>query len=108
VPLTSFLGRHPLFALLTLFLLICGSAAVANTNIQWGMGSQVYASPNNPHYIPEHMDPKSSSLAEEIRLIKVETQEEVAEVSDTVHAVAFRDQRGQSQPVLDYTTGTSN
>jgi hypothetical protein len=108
VPLTSFFGRHPLLALLTLSLLICGSAAVANTNIHWGMSDQVSAGPNNPHYIPDHMDPKSSSLAEEIRLIKVEIAEEVVEVSDTVHSIAFRDQRSQAQPTYDYTTGTSN
>ena len=54
------------------------------------------------------MDPKSESLAEEIRLIKYEVSEVVSEVEESMHSIAMRDIRGQSQPILDYTTGTSN
>ena len=54
------------------------------------------------------MDPKSEALSEEIRLIKYEAREEVLEVSDSVHDIAMRDFHGQSQPTLDFTTGTSN
>jgi enoyl-[acyl-carrier-protein] reductase (NADH) len=106
--ITSFFSRHPLASFLALSLLICGSAEVAGTQIQWVSNDQVAASPSNPHRIPEEMDPKSTSLSEEIRLIKPEVREEVVEMGETVHSVAFQDHHGLSQPTLDYTTGTSN
>ena len=105
---TSIFGRHQLVAMLMLVLLVFGSVAIAATNIQLGGDDAVRANPNNPHQIPEHMDPKSEALSEEIRLIKYEAREEVLEVSDSVHDIAMRDFHGQSQPTLDFTTGTSN
>lgn len=105
---TSIFGRHQLVALLMLVLLVFGSVAIAATNLQLGGDVSVSANPNNPHQIPAHMDPKSETLSEEIRLIKYEVREEVLEVGDSVHDIAMRDFRGQSQPVLDFTTGTSN
>ncbi|QWE04008.1 hypothetical protein [Polynucleobacter sp. JS-JIR-II-50] len=105
---TSIFGRHQLVALLMLVLLVFGSVAIAATNIQLGGDGSVRANPNNPHQIPTYLDPKSESLSEEIRLIKYEIREEVLEVSDSVHEIAMRDFRGQAQPILDYTTGTSN
>lgn len=108
MPIPSFCGRRPFAALLAFAFLICGSVALAGTNIQLSIGSPVQVSPNNPHHIPAHLDPKSSSLAEEIRLIKEEIKGEVAELNETVHSVALRDFHGHSQPVMDYTTGTSN
>ena len=105
---TSFCGRHPLATLLTFSLLVCGSAALAGTKIQLNIDDSVQANSKNPHQIPTHMDPKSESLAEEIRLIKYEVSEVVSEVEESMHSIAMRDIRGQSQPILDYTTGTSN
>jgi len=105
---TSIFGRHKLVALLMLALLVFGSVAIAGTKIQLGVDDSVSATPNNPHLIPESMNPKSKTLSEEIRLIKYEVREEVLEVSDSVHDIAMRDFRGQSKPILDYTTGTSN
>ncbi len=106
--LSSFFSRYPAATLLTLSMLVCGSVAIAGTNIQLSTDNSVQASPKNPHQIPTHMDPKSESLAEEIRLIKYEVSEVVSEVEESVHSVAMRDFHGQSQPTLDYTTGTSN
>jgi enoyl-[acyl-carrier-protein] reductase (NADH) len=106
--ITSFFSRHPLASFLALSLLICGSAEVAGTQTQWVANDQVAASPSNPHRIPDQMDPKSIGLSEEIKLIKVEVREEVAEMDETIHSVAFQDHHGLSQPILDYTTGTSN
>ena len=105
---TSILGRHQLVALLMLVLLVFGSVAIAATNIQLGGDYAVRANPNNPHQIPANLDPKSETLSEEIRLIKYEVREEVLEVGESVHDIAMRDFRGQSQPTLDFTTGTSN
>lgn len=105
---TSIFGRHQLVALLMLVLLVFGSVAIAATNLQLGGDVSVGANPNNPHQIPAHMDPKSETLSEEIRLIKYEVREEVLELGDSVHDIAMRDFRGQSKPILDYTTGTSN
>jgi len=105
---TTFFGRHPLISFLAIALLICGSVAIAGTQIQSDVQSEVSSGSGNTHLIPEHMNPKSQKLSEEISTIRVELRDEVAEVSDTVHSVAFRDHRGQSMPTLDYTTGTSN
>ncbi|MBU3557366.1 hypothetical protein ICN18_06965 [Polynucleobacter sp. Ross1-W9] len=105
---TSFCGRHPLATLLTFSLLVCGSAALAGTKIQLNIDDSVQANSKNPHQIPTHMDPKSESLAEEIRLIKYEVSEVALEVEESIHSVAMRDIHGQSHPILDYTTGTSN
>jgi enoyl-[acyl-carrier-protein] reductase (NADH) len=102
--LTSFCGRHPVATLLTLSLFIFGTAAIASTAIQ----SEIAYTETNPHRIPDHMNPKSASLAMEIAEIKFEIKEGIAELDETVHAVAFQGRTGQSQPTLDYTTGTSN
>jgi hypothetical protein len=106
--LSSFFSRHPAVTLLTLSMLVCGSVAIAGTNIQLSADESIQASAKNPHQIPTNMDPKSESLAEEIRLIKHELSEVVTEEEESVHSVAMRDFRGQSQPIVDYTTGTSN
>ena len=105
---TSFCSRHRLATLLTLSLLICGSAALAGTGIQLNIDDSTQANSKNPHQIPTHLDPKSESLAEEIRLMKYEISEVATDVEESMHAVAMRDFRGQSKPILDYTTGTSN
>ena len=105
---TSIFGRHQLVAMLMLVLLVFGSVAIAATNIQLSGDGAVRANPNNPHQIPEYLNPKSESLSKEIRLIKYEAREEVAEVGESMHVVAMRDFHGQSQPILDFTTGTSN
>lgn len=102
--LASFCGRHPLASLLTLSLFIFGTAAIASTAIQ---PSIVYAE-NNPHRIPDHLDPKSIALAKEIAEIKYEAKDDVAELSETIHTVAFQGSNSLSHPILDYTTGTSN
>jgi enoyl-[acyl-carrier-protein] reductase (NADH) len=102
--LTSFCGRHPLATLLTLSLFIFGTAAIANTAIQ----SEIAYTETNPHRIPDHMNPKSVALAKEIAEIKLEIKEDVAELDETVHTIAFHGHTSQSQPILDYTTGTSN
>jgi hypothetical protein len=108
MPFTSFCGRHPLVTLLALSMLICGSVALAGTNIQLGIDDSVKASSKNPHQIPAYLDPKSESLAAEIRLIKYEPREVITEAEESVHSIAMRDFHGQSQPILDFTTGTSN
>jgi len=102
--LASFCGRHPLASLLTLSLFIFGTAAIASTAIQ----SDVAYTDTNPHRIPDHMNPKSVALAKEIAEIRYEIKEGVAELNETVHTVAFQSHTSQSQPILDYTTGTSN
>jgi enoyl-[acyl-carrier-protein] reductase (NADH) len=102
--LTSFCGRHPLATLLTLLLFIFGTAAIASTAIQ----SEPSYAENNPHRIPDQMNPKSEALAKEIAEIKFEIKEGIAEIDETVHTVAFQGRTSQSQPTFDYTTGTSN
>jgi hypothetical protein len=104
----TFFGRHPVITLLAIALLICGSAAIAGTQIQSGVAYEVAASPSNPHRIPSSMDPKSQELSDEINAIKVEIREELAEPGETVHSVAFKDHHGTSQQTMDFTTGTSN
>lgn len=106
---TSTQVRHPLVTSLLVFsFLICGSAALAATNVLFSAAEMPKASPTNPHRIPDQLDPKSQALSDEIALIKSEIREEVAEVDQTIHSVAFQDNHEQSKPILDYTTGTSN
>lgn len=108
MPFTSFCTRHPLIALLLLSLFISGTAALAGTQIQADSVRAESLAQNNPHRIPRHMDPKSLSLAKEIDAIQFEAREEVTELGETIHAMAFQGRQGQSLPILDYTTGTSN
>lgn len=108
VHLVTFIKRHPLAILVIALLFICGSVAIASTNVQWVVDGGAVAKSTNPHLIPDHMDPKSQALSEEINRIKVEINEGVEEVGETIHSVAFHGVNMQSQPVLDYTTGTSN
>ena len=105
---TPFLGRQSLAVFLVLSLLIGGSVAFAATRIHFGVDDSVNASQSNPYRIPDHMDPKSQTLSREIASIKYEIKEEIVEVDETIHKVAFRDNHSQSLPILDYTTGTSN
>lgn len=105
---TSFLGRQSLAVFLVLSLLIGGTVTFAATKIHVGFDDSVNANQSNPHRIPDHMDPKSQTLSREIASIKYEIKEEIVEVDETIHKVAFRDNHAQSLPILDYTTGTSN
>jgi len=103
-----FFGGHRFAKLWALSLLIIGSAAIGATNVYFGVDDQVSPSLNNPHRIPDHMDPKSQALSREIQAIKYEVKEEMAEVAETIHDIAFANNHSQSLPILDYTTGTSN
>ncbi|QKM65266.1 hypothetical protein DCO17_08485 [Polynucleobacter tropicus] len=105
---TLFLGGHRIAKWWALSLLIVGSAAVGATNVYFGIDEQDKPSPSNPHRIPDHMDPKSQALSREIQSIKYEVNEGLVEVEETIHSIAFRDSHSLSQPILDYTTGTSN
>ena len=104
----TFFGRHPVFTLFAIALIICGSAAIAGTQIQSDATDVVAANPNNPHRIPAEMDPKSEKLSAEINAIKVEMHEGLVEPSETVHSIAFKDHHGTSQQTIDFTAGTSN
>ena len=106
--LTSICSRHPLSTLIAVAVLVYGTAAIAGGGIQLQDANQVQASANNPHQIPDHMNPKSRSLSDEIKLIKVEIRQDVTETSESIHAIAFHGRQDKSQAILDYTTGTSN
>jgi len=104
----TFLGRHPLITLFAIVLFICGSASIAGTQIQSDAADLAAANSSNPHHVPAHLDPKSQELSAEISAIKVEIREEVSEVGETVHSIAFKDHHGSSEQVMDYATGTVN
>ena len=106
--LTSFLSRHSLVALLSLSIFICGSVAIASTKIQEDIDAQAQKNLNNPHHIPTHMHPKFDSISNETLVIRDEIRKEAVEVADTAHTIAFRGHRSYVEPILDYTTGTSN
>jgi hypothetical protein len=105
---TSFFSGHSFAKLWALSLLIVGSAAIGATNVYFGINDQVSPSLNNPHRIPDYMDPKSQALSREIQSIKYEVKDEMSEVVETIHDIAFRNNHSESIPILDYTTGTSN
>lgn len=104
----SFFSGHSFARLWALSLLIVGSAAIGATNIYFGIDHKVSSNLNNPHRIPDHMDPKSPELSAEIKAIKVDIREEFTEPNETMHSVAFKDHHGSSEQFLDFTTGTSN
>ncbi len=108
MPSTSFFSRHSLIALLTLAALIFGSVAIAGTQIQAGIDAQYREDRNNPHRIPSPIDSKSQEILQEAIVIRGEVKDEAVELVDTIHSLAFRGQNSYSQPILDYTTGTSN
>jgi hypothetical protein len=105
---TLFFGGRRIAKWWALSLLIIGSAAIGATNVYFGIDDQVKPSLNNPHRIPDHMDPKSQALSREIQSIKYEVKEGLIEVEETIHSIAFRENRDQASPILDYSTGTSN
>ena len=108
---TSIFSRNQLITLLILVLLIGSSVAIAATRIQSGGEDQVHEGPTNPHHIPDSMNPKLRRASDEIVVIKTEITEEITEAkeaAETMHSLAFQHQHAYSQPILDYTTGTSN
>jgi hypothetical protein len=108
MPLTSFIGRHSPITLLLISIFICGSVAIANTKIQEDIDAQAQVDLNNPHHIPSHMNPKLYRISNEVVVARDEISKEVAGVADTFHSIAFRGHRSYAEPILDYTTGTSN
>ena len=106
--LTSFISRHSLIALLSLSIFICGSVAIAGTKIQEDMEVQAQKNPKNPHHIPSNMNPKFYAISSEAVVIEDEIRKEAAELVETTHTIAFRGYRSYVEPILDYTTGTSN
>jgi hypothetical protein len=108
MPSSSFFSRHSLIALLTLATLIFGSVAIAGTQIQADIDAQYREDRNNPHRIPSSTASKSQEILQEAVVIRGEVKGEAVELVDTIHSLAFRGQHSYSQPILDYTTGTSN
>jgi hypothetical protein len=106
--LLSLFNRYPLATVLTASSLICASVAIAGTRMQLDSGTQAQVTASNPHQIPDHLNPKFHRISDEVIVIKSELTEEVLEVTETVHSIAFQGRHGYSQPILDYTTGTSN
>jgi len=106
--LSSFCSRHPLATLITLVAFIYCTAAIAGGGIQFQSDSQLQENSSNPHHIPDHMNPKSRNLSNEIKQMKMAIQKDVEEVGESVHSIAFRGRQDKSQAILDYTTGTSN
>ena len=95
---------------------VCIGASLVVTQVQANIQSQSEISQRNPHQIPGDLSPKSSlleSILDPIRLEARDLLEEVKEEaftkdSETIHEVAFKDNRAHSKPIYDYTTGTSN
>ena len=106
--LLSLFNRYPLATVLMTFFFIGASVAIAGTRMQLDGGTQAQVTASNPHQIPDHLNPKFHRISDEVIVIKSELTEEVLEVTETVHSIAFQGRHGYSKPILDYATGTSN
>ena len=114
----QFIKKRPLtsFALLTT---VCLTLGVAVTQVQANIRNSTTSGANNPHRIPDDLNPKldwveHQIIATEINaqrdlLVKPEdTVENEGDQVDTIHAIAMKDNKSFSKPIYDYTTGTSN
>ena len=115
MPIKKFIKNRPRISL-SILAGVCIGASLVVTQVQANIQSQSEISQRNPHQIPGDLSPKSSlleSILDPIRLEAKDLLEEVKEEaftkdSETIHEVAFKDNRAHSKPIYDYTTGTSN
>ena len=115
MPIKKFIKKRPRISF-SILAGVCIGASLVVTQVQANIQSQSEISQRNPHQIPGDLSPKSSlleSILDPIRLEAKDLLEEVKEEaftkdSETIHEVAFKDNRAHSKPIYDYTTGTSN
>ena len=63
---------------------------------------------NNPHQIPNELNPKFPRIYEKLEAMKTKAAGLMVESSETLHSLALSGQKIKDVPTYDYTTGTSN
>ena len=106
--ITNLLGRHLRTSLLTVILIICGVIALAGTKVLASIHNQTEIVQSNPHHIPDELNPKLRRVSEYFEVIRYVAREDMAELKETLHSAAFKSKAAYIEPILDYTTGTSN
>jgi len=106
--MTNLLGRHLRTSLLTVILIICGVIALAGTKVLANINNQAEIAQSNPHHIPDELNPKLKRVSEDFQVIRYVAKDEIADLKETLHSAAFKTKAAYVEPILDYTTGTSN
>jgi hypothetical protein len=115
----QFLQNKPVTSF-AIFTLVCAGLGLAVKQVEASIGqSHVEVSANNPHFLPDELNPKLNWVEQKLEAGEQkakdvaseaigEIKEEVAEEAQTIHAIAFKDNKSEAKPIYDYTTGTSN
>ena len=106
--MTNLLGRHLRNSLLTMFFIICGVIALAGTKVLASVHNQAEVVQSNPHHIPDELNPKLKRASEYFQVIRYVAKEDMVELKETLHSASFKSKAAYIEPILDYTTGTSN
>ena len=106
--MTNLLGRHLRTSLLIIILIICGVIALAGTKVLANINNQAEIAQSNPHHIPDELNPKLKRVSEYFQVILYVAKEDMVELKETLHSAPFKGKAAYIEPILDYTTGTSN
>lgn len=114
----QFIQKRPVTSV-ALLVTVCLSLGMVVTQVQATIDSSVVAETNNPHLIPDDLNPKlhwlehttiSAEILGQVDLIaRVDNaSENISEEADTIHAIAMKNNKRLPEPTYDYTTGTAN
>ena len=106
--MTNLLGRHLRTSLLVIIFTIFGVIALAGTKVLASINNQAEIAQSNPHHIPDELNPKFKRVSEYFQVIRYVAKEDMVELKETLHSAAFKSKSAYIEPILDYTTGTSN
>ena len=111
MPINRFIKTKPRISFAIISTLCIGVGLVV-TQVQASIHNQSEIEQNNPHRIPDNLNPKLRRAIDHLDVIKREVKEDlsekISEASETIHSLAFKNNPSVAKPTLDYTTGTSN
>lgn len=98
------------------FVCIFGIAVgIVVTQVQANIEERVEIDKNNPHHIPDDLNPKLRRIEGKVELLgkralvhTSDAVESLEENVETVHSLVFKESTSYTKPIYDYTTGTSN
>jgi hypothetical protein len=83
------------------------SVSLFGSDLDTYNGSGVSVFSNNPHRIPDYLNPRLISSSEHEDVSYKVDESSIGSIQD-LHGVAFANTKIAAHPTLDYTTGTSN
>jgi hypothetical protein len=100
-------SRHPhlRYSLLAIFLFCY--LTLAGARVYTKIDPQGVVESNNPHHIPNEFNPRLHHPEDEVIVIQEVAKKEAVASSETMHELALKNQTLTSQPIYDYTTGTT-